>query len=111
MESFDLSAPVLILFESDPIIDEEEKTKGFDIKLVNTRKLGNGYRGYYWKWFDHFRNFYFSTARENLQLPAPNDYEQSFKIAHTLYKEEYLKNIDTVEDFFGVMESIINSNK
>jgi hypothetical protein len=111
MDNFDLSAPVSVLFESDPVVEQEVDTKDFDIKLTKTRKLGNGYRGYYWKWFDHFKNFYFASDQQNLQLPSPNEFEMSFRIAHALYNEGRFTDVETAEDFFGVMESIINSNK
>jgi len=111
MDDFTLSAPVSILFDSDPVTPVDEKENGFDLKFHKKNNIGNGYRGYYWKWFDSFKDYYFTPPRENLELPTSNEFEHSFRIARALYRDGYLKNIDIVEEFYAVMELIINSNK
>lgn len=114
MDNFSLDAPVTVLFSGDPIkaLDNTEiTTTSYELNLNKKHPVGNGYRGYYWKWFDEFKRFYFSEVRENLKLPSPGEFESSFRIAKSLYQNEYLKGVDTVEEFFGVMESIINSSK
>jgi len=90
MDDFTLSAPVSILFDSDPVTPVDEKENGFDLKFHKKNNIGNGYRGYYWKWFDSFKDYYFTPPRENLELPTSNEFEHSFRIALSRWVfEEY----------------------
>lgn len=99
IKALDLDAPLGILFE-----DSHKK-----VEPRKKNSIGGGYRGYYWRWFEPFKEYYTQPARENLQLPTPSDFELAFRITTALERDKYLKDVDTVDDFFGVMELIIDA--
>lgn len=124
-----MSAPVNSLFAGNTITHEYNTTTSSgdytvpfdklqdkqihhaDIKYTTstgstTSGMTGNYSGYYWHYYEPYKTYYYPMYNN---IPAPDKFEVAFKLAKKLMEKKLIKPLKTVEDFFGLMDSIVEA--
>lgn len=112
MEQFDLSAPVSALFNKDTKMSAINMVDGTgqygrsgDYAIGAQTNFQNAdYRGYYWSFWEPYREYHHDHYHF---LPQSDNFERAFKISRKLMEKKLVKPMKTVEDFFKLMDAIV----
>ena len=62
------------------------------------------YQGYYWQHWEPYREYYHDHYHIVTQ---PDNFERAFKLSRKLMEKKLVKPMKTVEDFFVLMDAIV----
>lgn len=114
MDQIDLSAPVSTLFSKDTQMKTIANGMGGGGAVGSSYQLtgcdGGGaymtqdYNGYYWGLWEPYREYHHVTYHH---IPTSDSFERSFKLARALMAKKLVKPLKTIEDFFKLMDAIV----
>jgi hypothetical protein len=89
----DLNAPISTMFTST--------TTSGDISSTTTTA---NYAGYYWPLWEPYQNYYIGYYHSPV---TADKFEIAFKLARKLMEKKIVKHLKTIEDFFKLMDTIV----
>ena len=109
----DLQAPVSTLFNAT--LNTSSNNVGFVSTNNSPLNAGtsnltagltqtSGYLGYYWNWWEPYNSYYHSCYHAPT---SPDKFETAFKLSRKLMDKKLVKPQKTVEDFFKLMDAIV----
>lgn len=75
-----------------------------DYSALGLNQTNTDYRGYYWGFWEHYREYHHDHYHF---IPQPDNFELAFKLARKLMEEKLVKPMQTIEDFFKLMDAIV----
>ena len=79
-------------------------TTGNSFNVPNAGYQGGNYYGYYWPYWQPYNEYYHSCHNT---FTTSDKFETAFKLARKLMDKKLVKPQKTVEDFFKLMDSIV----
>lgn len=107
MNEINLEAPISTMFDytGSSSIALNQQTAEYSIDPNSLKEAStSSYNGYYWNYWEPYRNYYTTCYHSNI---VADKFETAFKLSRKLMEKKLVKPMKTVEDFFKLMDSIV----
>lgn len=121
IKPINLHASVDTLFKKDPVINYTAVSDPHSVKLSldpnsttavyedsYSGSTGVNYYGHYWNWWESYADYHYHYYHWH---PTSDKFEKAFKISRKLMEKKLVKPMKTVEDFFKLMDGIVEALK